>query len=118
MSGFPVIKTAIPVRRYRLGEYDVTVLGDVESGDGVDYRYILAFVPPGQGQPSLYVCCEKNRRTAAGAGSHRIRVVNSVMSDVLGSSDDWRDLDRFSEEGLSIGASMLSIADEQPTRTL
>ena len=61
MSQQPQIQTAIPRHRYQVGNYSVTLLGDIASGDGIDYRYILAFVPTGQNRPSLYICCERNR---------------------------------------------------------
>lgn len=116
MSRFPVIRTAIPQRRYRLGEFNVTLLGEVESGDGIDYRYILAFVEEGRTQPSLYLCSEPNPPGERGAGSHRLRLVNEVMSEVLGSDDAWRDIDVFAEEGLRMGASTLALQSEQPVR--
>ena len=45
----PKIQTAIPQRRYQLGEYSGVVLGEIESSDGVKYRYILALVREGEG---------------------------------------------------------------------
>ena len=116
MSRFPVIRTAIPQRRYRLGEFNVTLLGEVESGDGIDYRYILAFVEEGRTQPSLYLCSERNPPGARGDGSHRLRLVNGAMSEVLGSDDAWRDVDVFVEKGLRIGASTLALQSEQPVQ--
>ena len=59
MSGFPKIQRAIPQRRYQYGEYAVTVLGDIESGDGRDYRFIAAFVREGESQPRLFVASER-----------------------------------------------------------
>ena len=38
------IQTAIPKRRYRIGEFTAVVLGEVESEDRADYRYIMAVV--------------------------------------------------------------------------
>ncbi len=46
----PKIQTAIPQRRYQFGEYTGVVLGDIESGDDVKYRYILALVREGEGR--------------------------------------------------------------------
>ena len=43
MNAFPKIKTAIPQRRYQYGDYLVTVLGEIESGDDRDYRFVAAF---------------------------------------------------------------------------
>ena len=116
MSDFPVIRTAIPQRRYRVGEYDVTLLAEVDSGDGVDYQFIMAFVEEGSPGPSFYVCSERNPPGERGTGSHRLRIVTEVMSDVLGSDNAWRNIDAFSEEALRIGIKALSLTDERPVR--
>ena len=39
MSEFPRIQTAIPQRRYHYGDYAVSVLGEIESGDDHDYQF-------------------------------------------------------------------------------
>jgi hypothetical protein len=113
---FPVIQTAIPKRRYQVGEYGVTLLGEVQSGDGMDYDYLLAFVREGDARPVLFVCAERNPPGERSGGSHRLRVVNSAMSEVLDTSDRWRRLDDFAEEGLRIGIQMLSLGSETPYR--
>jgi hypothetical protein len=112
----PVIRTALPQRRYRLGDYQATLLGEVESGDDIEYRFILAFVAEGQNKPVLYVCSERNRNPVSGEGSHRIRVINESMAEIVDVSDRWRDLDTFAEQALSIGASMLGMGGESPQR--
>ena len=118
MSEFPVIHTAIPQRRYRVGEFDVSLLGDIESGDGIDYRYILAFVEEGKGKPGFFVCSERNPPGERSEGSHRLRMINEVFSDVISSDDAWKDMDRFAEEGLQIGIKALSLKDETPVRLI
>ena len=110
----PVIRTAIPKRRYRVGDQNVSVLGEIDSGDGVSYRWIMAFVQDGQPRPGLYICAEKPGPGAA----LRLRVVNSAMSEVLDEDERWRDLDTFAEEALRIGASALGLASETPARLL
>ena len=118
MSQFPVIRTAIPHRRYRMGDYDATLLGEVESGDGVDYRYIMAFVQEGAGRPSFYVCSERNPPGDRAGGTHRLRMVGEALSDVLGSDDAWRNIDAFAEEALRVGSKALSLGQEQPVRLM
>ena len=118
MAELPIIRTAIPKRRYQLGSCAVTVLGEIESGDGRDYRFITAFVEQGATAPKLFVCSERNRDPSV-QGSHSLRVVNEVMSEVLGTDDGWRDLDGFCEQALSLGRQVLGIPDrEQAVRTL
>jgi hypothetical protein len=110
----PAIRTAIPKRRYRVGDQSVTVLGEIESGDGLSYRWIMAFVQDGQTKPGLYICAEK-----PGPGPRlKLRVVNSAMSEVVDEDERWRDLDTFADEALRIGASALGLASEVPARLL
>jgi hypothetical protein len=116
MSNLPVIHTAIPQRRYRVGEYGATLLGEVDSGDGIDYRFILAFVEEGSARPSFFVCSERNPPGRRDAGSYRLRMVNAAMSEVLGSDDAWGDIDAFAEEALRIGVKALSLGDETAVR--
>jgi hypothetical protein len=116
MSDLPRILTAIPRRRYRIGEFGVTLLAEVESGDGIDYQFIMAFVEEGQSRPSLYVCGERNPPGQRSEGSHRLRMVNQAMSEILGSDDAWRDLEAFAEQALAIGAKALGLGREQPVQ--
>jgi hypothetical protein len=114
----PKISTAIPQRRYQIGDYFATVLGEIESSDGVDYRYILALVEQGQSQPSLYVTSERNPKGQSEEGSHRLRVISEAMTEDLGTSDLWRDLETFVTEGLSIASMALGLAGEEPLRLM
>jgi len=116
VSAFPVIRTAIPRRRYRVGDQNVTVLGEIESGDGIGYRWIMAFVQDGQPRPGFFVCAEKNRPGSDAA--FRLRVVNAAMSDVVEQSDALGDLDAFAEAGLRLGTSALGLANEPVARLL
>lgn len=113
MSEFPKIQRAIPKKRYQMGEFGVTVLGEVESSDIAAYHYIMAFVPEGQGEPVLYICSEKTLPKNRHEGTHQLRVINQAMSEVMDINDQWRDLDAFSAEALKIGAQVLGLADEQ-----
>ncbi len=116
MTNPPIINTAIPLRRYQLGDYLVTLLGDIESGDGINYRYILAFVESGMNRPVLYLCCERNRTGAGGEGAYRMRLVNAAMSEVIGTSDAWSDAELFVTEALGIGRQVLGVGTESAQR--
>jgi hypothetical protein len=115
MSDFPVIRTAIPKRRYQLGSYSVSLLGEIDSGDDRDYRFIMAFVGPGKSRPDLYVCSERNRDPSAG-GSHLLWVVSAAMSEALGADDRWKDLEAFSEQALDLGRQMLGLERAEAVR--
>ena len=112
----PKINTAIPKRRYQLGEYGAVVLGEIESGDGVAYEFVMALVQEGQAQPSLYITSERNAPGQTGEGSHRMRMFAAQGTRVLGSADELRQLDQFCELALSMAAQMLQLADEVPVR--
>jgi hypothetical protein len=116
MSSFPVIRTAIPKRRYRVGDQNVTLLGEIESGDGVSYRWIMAFVQDGQARPGLFVCAEKNRPGSEAA--YRLRVVNAVMAEVVREADGLGDLDTFAEEALRLGKGALGLGNEAVSRLM
>ena len=116
MSSLPVIRTAIPKRRYRVGDQNVTVLGEIDSGDGIHYRWLMAFVQDGQARPGFFVCAEKN--PAGGNAAYRLRVVNNAMSEVVDEADSWGDIDTFAEEGLRLGRSALGLGNEPVARVM
>lgn len=114
----PKITTAIPKRRYAIGNYDAVLLGDITSGDGVDYRYILAMVRSGEADPRIYVTSEKARPDEAKQGSHKLRIISEALSETLAVADDWGDLDRFADRALSLAVRSLGLGDEQPMRLM
>lgn len=112
----PKIQTAIPQRRYQLGPYQAVLLGDIESGDAVRYSYILALVREGEAKPSLYVTAERNPRARAHEGSHRLRIISDTLTEELGSSDAWAQLDAFAGEALRLVAQVLGLGEQTPHR--
>jgi len=118
MQDRPVIKTAIPKRRYQIGDFSASLLGEVETGDGRNYRYILAFVQMGHAQPSLYVCSEHAPPAQADDGRYGLRVINEVMSEVVDTADRWGDLDAFAEKGIQLGVQALGLRQEQVLRIM
>jgi hypothetical protein len=118
MQERPIIKTAIPKRRYQVGRHVASLLGEVESGDGRSYRYILAFVPQGQGEPVLYVCSEPTPPAERADGAYRLRVVSEAMTETLDTDDGWGDLDRFAEQALKVGTQMLGLPESGVVRLL
>ena len=116
MNGFPTIKTAIPQQRYQYGDYAVTVLGEVESGDEHDYRFVAAFVREGESVPQLFVVCEKIPPGRSGNGDHALRVITHVMDEVMDVSNRWRNLDDYVEQTLRLGAQILGLEQEIPYR--
>ena len=78
MQDRPNIGTAIPKRRYQVGDYSATVLGEVETSDPRQYRYILAMVPMGQRTPTLYITCEAVPPRESAQGNYHLRLINEA----------------------------------------
>ena len=114
MKDAPNIRTAIPRHRVQIGEFQLTILGDIESNDPLPYRWIAAFVQSGESKPQLYVCSEKARRAEADRGAWRLRVVDPTISDVLDVGDQWGDLENFTAEAIRVGQKLLKLSDETP----
>ena len=114
----PHIKTAIPKRRYALGEFQAVLLGEIESGDSYRYVYILALVRDGEQEPELFVTSEKLPRSQQDQGSHRIRLVNANESRVLEDSDHYRELDAFADRALEVARESLNVTDENPVQLM
>ncbi len=116
MKNKPDIKTAIPRRRYSFGEFNVVILGDVESVDATEYRYILAVVREGDPEPGVYLTAERNRDGQAGTGAYAMRIIMADGSQVLDTADEWSDLDRFAADGLTVVSRLLNLGDQEAFR--
>ena len=118
MKTKPRIQTALPRRRYRLGEFSVTILGDVESADSRSYRYVLAVVREGEPEPGMYLTCEPNPPGSGVEGAFAMRLILQDGAQYVSGSDEWRDLEAFSQDGLRITQRVLGLTDEQAYRLL
>jgi hypothetical protein len=118
MQDKPIIKTAIPKRRYQIGDYAASLLGDIESGDHRGFLYILAFVAMGQKEPSLFVCAEQSPPVEADQGRYKLRLINESMSEVMDQDDRWSDLEAFAEQAIQLGSQVLGLKQEQVMRLL
>lgn len=118
MQDRPIIKTAIPKRRYQIGSHTATLLGEIESGDQRLYRYLLAFVPAGQPEPVFYVSAESSPPAERAGGAYQIRVLGEFLSEVVDTDDRWGDLDTFAEQALRIGQQTLGLQQAQINRLM
>ncbi len=118
MQDRPTIKTAIPKQRYQIGDHSATVLGEIESDDPRQYRWIAAFIQMGQSQPRLYVCCELAPASRRGDGRYDLRVISDLMSEVVDTADRWGDVDAFSQQAIDLGRQMLGLQQEQPIKLM
>ena len=112
----PGIATAIPKRRYRLGEFTLIVLGDVESKDGIDYRYIMAVIRGEDPEPGIYITAEQGG--VERPQEIRMRFIMRDGSEIIGSSTRWADLDAFIAEATAIVIRVLNLSDETPYRLM
>lgn len=113
----PEIKTAIPKRRYRLGEFSLVVLGEIDSTDDVDYIYILAVVREGDAEPGLYITAQDDPQQPT-QNTLSMRVIMRDGSEVIGTSDRWNDLDLFVTDALDAVITTLDLQDEEPFRLM
>jgi hypothetical protein len=114
----PGIVTAIPKRRYKLGEFNVVILGEIESNDGVDYHLITAVVRDSDPEPGLYLTAERPPSAGAEKGVYTMRIVMRGGAEMIGTSDTWRDVDAFASETLKLVTRVLNLADEVPYRLM
>lgn len=113
MQDRPQIRTAIPKRRYQVGDYAASLLGEIESGDQRVYRYILAFVPLGRKEPELYIYAEPTPPAERAQGAYQLRVASEVLSEVVDRDDRWGDLETFATQALKLGSQALGLQREQ-----
>lgn len=111
----PAIRTAIPQRRYKLGDFSVVVLGDIESDDGVDYRYVFAAVRDGESEPRFYAL---SVRSPDSSGDFSLRVLGEGMDRELDVSGRWRDIDLFCDQAVALAQQVLDMGDEQAWRLM
>lgn len=110
----PDIQTAIPLRRYQLGDFNVAVLGEVQSDDDFDYRYIFAMVADGKSEPDLYVLSIGQ----PGSQDYLLKLIAPELERELDVSPRWRDLDIFCEQAISLAQQALGLMDEAPHRLM
>ena len=109
----PEILTAIPIRRYSYGEFTLTVLGEIESGDSIRYAYVMAVIQGQNPEPGLYLTAEQ----AADSG-YDMRIIMQDGEEIIGHSEQWADLDMFVEEAVRVISRVLNLSDEVPYKLM
>jgi hypothetical protein len=110
----PKIATAIPQQRFQYGDYGVTILGEITSGDARDYAFIAAFVREGESDPRLYVVSERLPPGQRDQGTHALRLITSAMDEVMEVGSRWGRLTEFRDQALKMGEQMLGLEQETP----
>ncbi len=108
----PTIQSAIPKNRYQYGEFSVTLLTDVDSGDTTRYLYIVAVLREGSTQPEVYITCEPF--TENDKNTYRVRVLSEHEEHVISIDTQWHDQQRFCDYALQGIQQMFELSDETP----
>lgn len=100
----PVFQSAIPKKRYQIGEFSAVILGDIEPEGDRNYTFIMAVVRDGAKLPTLYVTLEKNNLEVIGEGMH----------ENLGTDPKWKNQDYFIASAMNVVIKLLGLKDEMP----
>ena len=109
----PTIKTAIPARRYKFGEYTITLLTDISSNDKTEYLFIAAVVKDGCSEPEVYITCEP-----ISAPTVRVRVLTEQSEHIIGEGAEWNKEQPFCDFALQGIEQMFALSDEQAVRIM
>jgi hypothetical protein len=125
-----IFKSGKVVRQYRLGDYSIALVVDAESPPPIQYLYILVAMS-NPDKPWFHVTSEINifAGEMMGVAIERDPSLASAAIDLtepflcihneggelvnMGSSPDWRDIDKFAARGLQLIQKHYDIA-EQP----
>jgi hypothetical protein len=98
----PAILSAKTVSVVPVGEYSAELLTDVESAGLIRYGYVMKFCDP-VGHPCFYVAAEENEMCQElGGGSHFLCSYLGGTHRNHGSSNEWTDIDRFTQQALKM----------------
>jgi hypothetical protein len=107
-------KTAIPIRRYRIGNYAATLLSNCETTDTeIEYAHALVIYQLiGESQtarPALIISSETN----ANARHEGYYFLCSLAQEHhnYGASPDWADLHKFEKAALQLAEQMLEVPE-------
>jgi hypothetical protein len=114
----PGIVTAIPKRRYKFGEFTVVILDEISSNDSIDYQFIMAVVRGTDPDPGIYITAERFPQADAGGGDYTMRIIMRDGSEVLGTSNKWKNIEIFANDALDIVSRVLQLKDEVPYRLM
>jgi hypothetical protein len=106
----PNITTAIPKRRYQLGNYSIVILGEIESSDAQQYLFIMAAIREEENQPTMYVISQKTSEPD-GSKTPCLRLVNELMDEILDCDPVWGELESFTDKALELAKGNLGLTD-------
>ena len=111
----PKFATAIPQRRYKIGEFHAVILADIESRDGVDYELAFALVREGENEPLMYIMLERARGEEL---PWRMTVCLEDQSKSYPAGEEMRDINNFAAASIDAVVKLFKLEDEEPYRLL
>ncbi len=115
----PLIKSAVPRKRYRFERHEAHFLERVVPAGSIEYEYIIVVFGDGAEQPLMFVTSEKNNPGAnlemlrelgieqnelpsTEGQSHHLCLFDAQGHHNLGASDDWGDATKFEARALQL----------------
>ena len=98
-----LIEAAETRQVFKIGQFTAALLGNIRAAGPVEYLYLLIVFEGNSQTPCLIVASEVNQLASRlGGGSHFLGLFRDESHSNLGSSDDWADEARFTQEALRI----------------
>src|SRR5437870_3549753 len=96
------------------GFYRAVLLTDIVSAGSAQYLFILKVCNVANNDPELFVTSESNQQAKSmGFGSHSLRVFQDDVQVELGPSNNWANIEKFTDWALTIAKGRLAFADER-----
>ena len=111
----PAFDTAVPKRRYKLGEFQAVVLGDVESKGDTEYVWVFALVREGDSEPLMYITLERIKGAVDPLQMH-IRL--QEQSKTYPAGEEMRNIENFTEMSIDAVVRLFELEDEEPFRLM
>ena len=108
----PAITTAIPVCRYKFGEFTITILSEIESEDPTSYLYIAAILQDGKEAPEVYITCEPT--SAGNPNKCLVRVLSDQEEFIISNDFNAKTQQSFCDFALEGVKQMYELSDEKP----
>ena len=99
----PNIKSAKILERIHLGNYNLVLLGDIESIGYIHYKYILVVFKANEQTPIYFVSSEENAFSKElGGGTHFLCAFEGDTHKNYGCSNEWADYEKFADRALQM----------------
>ncbi len=108
----PHIQSAYPKKRYKYGEFLVTLLTDVVSKDAQQYTYLIAIMPEGKTQPEVYITYQAV--SSQGDVTYQIKVISEQDEHIINDDANPMGEGAFCDFALQGIEQMFGLTDETP----